>query len=73
MNKETKWLYFWHASKQIGGGFELSCGELSSQQAARPGFYEEVKAAIAELNGWPVNSFSIVSLSFLGEYDHETG
>jgi hypothetical protein len=71
VKKATRWLYFWHASKQTSSGFELSSGEISSCRAASPGFFEEVKSAIAELNGWPINDFSVVSLSFLGEYEHE--
>lgn len=74
MKKKTARLYFWHASRSIGNGtLELSSGELSLREAVKPGFFEEVREAIGKKNNWPINSFSIVSLSFLGEYEHETG
>ena len=70
MKKETRRrMYFWHAKRHAGNGFELASGELLAGQSVHPGFFEDVKKAIAELCGWPINSFSVVSLSFLGEYE----
>lgn len=66
----TRYLYFYSA-KRSGGTY--SSGELIAPKSASPGFFNECRQAIARLNGWSIDSFAIVSLSFLGEFQDETG
>ena len=73
MKKETRRrMYFWHATRQLDNdNAEHSFGSFSAKSVG-PEFVEEVKSVIERYSNWPTGSFVIDTLSFLGEYDHET-
>lgn len=67
-----KRLYFWHAQKEFDNNrVEYTSGTFSTTGISSD-LYEEVKHVIAKFSDWPINSFIIVSISFLGEINETT-